>query len=295
MTAPLTDSIDDRRCLNCGEALHGAFCGACGQRSVPANPTVLELAGDAWQELSGYDGRIAATFRGLLHPGRLTLEYLQGRRARYLSPVRLYLTVSVVYFVVAAAAPNLNPRDASSPPGTSVTGPGGIRIAITGAPGQVLTDEDRRAIHEYVEQSHWLIRPMLRAVETDPEGFRARMFATVPRVFFVLLPVFAAIVSLFYRRQRFPAALVFAVHLHALAFLIFAVAEASKFTRSAPIAGAVGVTVVLTFIIYILMSLRRVFGGGWPATLAKAIGIGVLYLVASLPAFFALLLWASVV
>ena len=43
-----------------------------------------KLAGDAWQELSGYDGRIAATFRGLLHPGRLTLEYLQGRRARYL-------------------------------------------------------------------------------------------------------------------------------------------------------------------------------------------------------------------
>jgi hypothetical protein len=43
------------------------------------------------------------------------------------------------------------------------------------------------------------------------------------------------------------------------------------------------------------MSLRRVFGGGWPATLAKAVGIGVLYLVASLPAFFALLLWASVV
>jgi hypothetical protein len=107
VTAPLTDSIDDRRCLNCGAALHGAFCGACGQRSVPADPTVSELAGDAWQELSGYDGRVAATFRGLLHPGRLTLEYLQGRRARYLSPVRLYLTVSVIYFLIAATAPQI--------------------------------------------------------------------------------------------------------------------------------------------------------------------------------------------
>ena len=82
------------------------FCGACGQRSVPANPTVSELAGDAWQELSGYDGRIAATFRGLLHPGRLTLEYLQGRRARYLPPIRLYLIASVTYFLLAAAAPD---------------------------------------------------------------------------------------------------------------------------------------------------------------------------------------------
>ena len=63
-----------------------------------------ELAGDAWQELSGYDGRIAATFRALLHPGRLTIDYLQGRRARYLPPVRLYLIASVVYFVLSAAA-----------------------------------------------------------------------------------------------------------------------------------------------------------------------------------------------
>ena len=77
------------RCLNCGADLHGAFCADCGQRAVPANPTIAELAGDAWQELSGYDGRIAATFKGLLRPGLLTVDYLQGRRARYLSPIRL--------------------------------------------------------------------------------------------------------------------------------------------------------------------------------------------------------------
>src|SRR6185503_15425032 len=106
---------DAGRCLNCGEVLGGAFCSACGQRSVPINPTVSELAGDAWNELSGYDGRIAATFRHLLRPGQLTVDYLQGRRARYLSPVRLYLICSVVYFLVAAAAPQ---------------GVGGIRIGV---------------------------------------------------------------------------------------------------------------------------------------------------------------------
>lgn len=136
---------------------------------------------------------------------------------------------------------------------------------------------------------------MLRAVETDPGGFRSRLFATVPRVFFVLLPVFAAIASLFYRRQRFPAALVFAVHLHALSFLVFSIAEASKFTRSTPVASVVGVSAAIIFVVYTVLSLRRVFGGSWPSTLAKAVAIGALYLVASLPAFFVLLLWASVV
>ena len=92
-------------CLNCGAALHGSFCSACGQRSVPPDPTVAEVAGDAWQELSGYDGRIAATIRGLLRPGYLTREYVAGHRARYLSPVRLYLIVSVIYFVAASSTP----------------------------------------------------------------------------------------------------------------------------------------------------------------------------------------------
>ena len=95
-------------CLNCGTPLQGAFCAACGQRAVPPNPTVRELAGDAWHELSGYDGRIMSTIRGLVRPGFLTREYLAGRRAHYLPPLRVYLILSVIYFVVAASAPTLN-------------------------------------------------------------------------------------------------------------------------------------------------------------------------------------------
>ena len=114
------------RCLNCGADLSGPFCAACGQRAVPPNPTVKELAGDAWQELSGYDGRIAATLRGLLHPSQLTIEYLRGHRATYLPPaVRVYLIASLVYFVVAAAAPPTPPRRAGE-----VSGPVGIRLGL---------------------------------------------------------------------------------------------------------------------------------------------------------------------
>ena len=53
-------------CLNCGASLRGAFCSECGQRAIAPYPTVREMLGDAWQELSGYDGRFARTFRTLL-------------------------------------------------------------------------------------------------------------------------------------------------------------------------------------------------------------------------------------
>ena len=95
-------------CLNCGTPLSGPFCAGCGQRDIPPYPSVRELAVDAVSEFSGWDGRLASTVRALvLYPGLLTHEFLEGRRARYISPLRLYLTASLVYFLVAAAAPDV--------------------------------------------------------------------------------------------------------------------------------------------------------------------------------------------
>ena len=99
---------DDWRttCLNCGASLSGSFCSECGQRAAPPHPSLRELGGEAFAELSGWDGKVAETVRALLRkPGKLTIEFLEGRRARYLSPLRLYLMCSVIYFLIAASAP----------------------------------------------------------------------------------------------------------------------------------------------------------------------------------------------
>jgi hypothetical protein len=279
------------RCLNCQAELHGAFCAACGQRSVPPNPTIRELTGDAWHELTGYDGRIAATFRDLLHPGRLTIEYLQGRRARYLSPVRLYLIASVTYFVVSAAAP----ADLARSP-AELRGPAGLRIGVwEDSRSASLTEAERAELKAEIAAAPFPIRQLLQAIERDPQAFRARLFTIMPRVFFGMLPVFAGIVALFYRRRRFPTALVFAVHVHAFAFLAFTITEAVKFTNTMIIAVPVSLAAIAGFVIYALMALRSVFGGSWPGTFAKALGIGVSYLVVSIPAFVIILIWASLV
>jgi hypothetical protein len=279
---------DAGRCLNCGAALHGAFCASCGQRSVPADPTVSELAGDAWQELSGFDGRIAATFSALLHPGRLTLEYLAGHRARYLAPVRVYLTLSVIYFLVSAAAP----VDPSNRPG-QLQGPGQFRLGVWTTDEAELTAEDRAELQRELAEMVWPMRVLIQSIQEDPQAFRSRLFTIMPRVFFGMLPVFAAIVWLFHRHRRFPAALVFATHVHAFAFLTFTVSEAAKFTNSQAFAAVVGVTMLAAFVTYVLRSFRAVFGETWPWTLGKAAGIAVVYSVTAVPAFAIILVWAS--
>jgi hypothetical protein len=275
-------------CLNCGSVLAGSFCAACGQRAVPPNPRVAEIAGDAWHELTGYDGRIAATVRGLLRPGHLTREYVAGRRARYLSPVRLYLIASVVYFVTASAAPASMPDQ----PG-QITAPGGLKIGITDTANRTLSAEERAELLASIERLPAVLRPMLRAVAKDPEGFRGRVLTIMPRVFFALLPVFALIVAAFYRGRRFPTSLVFAVHVHAFAFAAFTLTELAKFTDSMGLVASVGSLVTIAFAVYALLALRAVFGGSWTMTVLKAGGIGVVYLLASLPAFAIILAWAS--
>ena len=286
----MTGIPDAGRCLNCSASLHGSFCGACGQRAVPPNPTVRELAGDAWHELTGYDGRIMATLRGLARPGFLTREYLDGRRVHYLPPVRVYLIVSLMYFVIAASVPEeIANRDVGT-----VEGPGGMRVGITrDKDGPAMSAEDRTELLAQVESAPWYVRPMIRSIAEDPAGFRQRMFTIMPRVFFALLPVFAAVVALFYRKRHFPTALVFAVHLHAFAFIIFAISESLKFTGSEHLAERVGALMAIVFAVYAVRSFRVVFGGSWPITMAKAAGIGLLYMIASIPAFIVIILWAS--
>src|SRR5690242_8397814 len=95
--------IDQSECLNCGTELHGDFCAACGQKATHANPTFHDLLHEFTHELLHIDGRLWTSLRLLFtRPGFLTREYVAGRRAPYVPPLRLYLICSVAYFALAA-------------------------------------------------------------------------------------------------------------------------------------------------------------------------------------------------
>ena len=95
-------------CLNCGAVLRGQYCGNCGQRARTRLISLWELVRDAFGDLFELDSRIWQTLIPLLiRPGRLTHDYLAGRRARYMPPFRMYLVMSLVFFVVAF----FNPRE----------------------------------------------------------------------------------------------------------------------------------------------------------------------------------------
>jgi hypothetical protein len=88
-------------CDNCGAALRGEYCADCGQRHEPHVHTLAHFASEAFESISHADSRLWRTVGYLLsRPGYLTREFFNGRRARYLPPFRLYLVISVLFFLI---------------------------------------------------------------------------------------------------------------------------------------------------------------------------------------------------
>ena len=88
-------------CPNCGTPLHGQYCWQCGQRSRVRLITLWELLRDAVGDLFELDSRLWRSLKPLLfRPGLLTSDYLAGRRARYMPPFRMYLVLSIIFFLV---------------------------------------------------------------------------------------------------------------------------------------------------------------------------------------------------
>lgn len=294
-------------CLNCGAPLTGPFCAACGQRDVPPYPSVRDLVVDAFWELSGWDGRFASTVRALVQqPGLLTREFLEGRRARYISPLRLYLMASLVYFVLAAAAPavsfssglldGLSGRARAGSPGVTFSRPERVGAATRGAltADAAVSPAERAAALADVERAPAPMRPFLRRALGDSKGFKQGIVATMPRMLFALLPIFAGIIALFYRGRKYPEHLYFAIHLHAFLFLALAASALLRFVRLPLLAGVVGGIALLWIPVYATLAFRRVYGGSVVRTLAKEAVIAAIYGITSLVAFIAMVYWVSI-
>jgi len=258
------------KCLNCGAELQGPFCGRCGQRVMAPYPTLREMIGDAWHEFSGWDGRFVRTLRMLVHPGALTLEILEGRRARYVSPLRLYLAASVTFFLIAAVAPSLRKPQAVDLPGA------GRKIDLAGP----LSAEDRELAQKQVDRAPWWARALMQPMLDDPEGQIQAFRATLPRALFVLLPVFAWIVALFFRRRRFSQHLVFALHLHAAVFVLMSLAQPLNLTKNQVIVSIAGILTLVLLGVYALMAFRTVYREGWGRILIKSAAIAPVYAAA---------------
>jgi hypothetical protein len=91
----------EKVCLNCGTETTGRFCPACGQENIEPKQTVWHLITHFFSDLTHFDGKFFITVKDLFaKPGLLSREYMIGKRASYLDPIRMYIFTSAVFFLI---------------------------------------------------------------------------------------------------------------------------------------------------------------------------------------------------
>jgi hypothetical protein len=93
-------------CANCETPLQGPYCHNCGQLAEDFHRSIGHLIVEAFESFFHFDGRLWQTLPGLiLKPGRLTSEYLHGKRALQIPPLRLFLVLLLVAFFAGQCTP----------------------------------------------------------------------------------------------------------------------------------------------------------------------------------------------
>lgn len=91
----------EKDCLNCGAVVAGRFCHICGQENIEPKENFWQLVTHFVYDITHFDGKFFSTLRYLLfRPGFLSHEYLRGRRADYLHPIRMYVFTSAFFFLI---------------------------------------------------------------------------------------------------------------------------------------------------------------------------------------------------
>ena len=88
------------RCENCATVLQGDYCHQCGQSAHNPLKHVGHAIEEVFESFWHLDGRIFRTLRQLFVPGRVAINYLAGHRVRYIPPLRLFVILSLLTFLV---------------------------------------------------------------------------------------------------------------------------------------------------------------------------------------------------
>lgn len=225
----------ERICKNCETKLDDGFkfCPSCGQehkdKVVHFKQFILDFLGDYFT----FDSLIIRSVRPLLfNPGFLTKEFIAGRRVRYIPPLRMFIFISIVFFLV------LGPVEQT---------------------GQIEGTEESEFLDSYFNV--WF-----------------------PRLFFLLLPLFALFLYMLFRKpgRFYLTHFIFSVHLHAFIFVLLTIMVVLiDYIFPTSVFLSQWSLIITVFLLegYLLIALRKVYEQRWWMTTFKLILLNVMYII----------------
>jgi hypothetical protein len=91
----------EKDCLNCGTIVNGRFCHVCGQENIVTRESFWSMSKHFVYDILHFDGNFFHTVKYIfIKPGYVARQYAEGKRMRYLHPIRMYLFTSAVFFLI---------------------------------------------------------------------------------------------------------------------------------------------------------------------------------------------------
>ncbi len=289
--------IQDHACPNCAALTSGNYCHNCGQETHLHHASLREFLHEFIGHYVALEGRLWGTLgRLMFRPGALTNEYIGGRRVRFVQPLRLYLTLSLIFFAALRFSANAQLETAQNvaPPAAAQLSaaqaakvvekkkekkqPAAEQAAARAAAGQAPDEDDdmdqlshvsvgKRSVGQWLDGvpglhsrvEHFEHLTPLEKTKVLSEGF----YHYAPYAIFCMMPVFALFLKVLYlgTGRRFGEHLLFALHTNAFAFALLSL-------TFLPIGDFLKFLMWLWLLAYLPWAMRRVyhksrFGTGW--------------------------------
>ncbi|MDB5146636.1 MAG: hypothetical protein JWQ57_656 [Mucilaginibacter sp.] len=319
---------DENDCLNCGTILQGKFCSNCGQENLQIKESFGHMMTHAISDYFHFDHQFFHTLKPLLFkPGKLTTEYMAGHRVQYLHPVKMYIFISLIYFLLLFKNDHTEYVKLDDKPNTTEQTADSLKATLKNGLNNsaLLSNDQKKAIYHNLELKadslkkahaaeekadtiktygqYLQIQQKLPEAKRDNflerylterkfrwtgksndanEVFTESLKHNMPKMMFLLLPLFALILKIAFRKNNkfYVEYLIYSFHLHCFVFLFLTLLMLVKMVIPdtwVDVLAVMGLAATITIIWYIYRSLRVVYNRSRWRTISKMIGISFSY------------------
>jgi hypothetical protein len=278
-------------CSNCGERLDTSYsyCPQCGQENHDLNIPLRHLLGETLEGIFHFDIRSVRTIQALaFKPGFVTSEFIKGKRVGYVAPVRLYIFISFLFFLLLSLLPGRHESGSSAdshPTQINVTFYNINSLELRGLQhAQLDSLMQSRGIALSV-LNRYVVRQMSRISTEGQEEFKHLLIKGISYMMFALMPLFALFVFLLNRKkaQYYIGTLIFSIHYHSFVFLLL---TASLVVNWIAETSLMLVVPIIICPVYLYLAMRHMYEGSRFGMIGKTLLVGVLQFASMALLFF---------
>jgi hypothetical protein len=258
------------KCFNCNATIRieDNFCSHCGQENNDKKVPIKELARDFTGDYLTVDSKLWKSLKMLIfYPGRMSRDYADGKRMTYIKPIRLYLFISFIYFLALNSGAVDSPviqfqssNDNGIEPSISQTSSVFSEDSVDTLKNSLQLTIGNSGFPEGDREKSR--NPLVQLISVDPQ-FQEFARSCFPYVAFLMVPLLALIMFLFFKRKRryFTEHFVLSLHIHSLMFFVMLISDGVSWLW--PGFQLQQLLVLIVILCHSLIAARKMYGSKW--------------------------------